>query len=378
MKRRKYLQAYRNKIIIISYKILKNSVICAQEHQEHQEHQEQPGRIQGRNEKDMHGEKLKKAGILILTSFMLLTYPCYAAEASVFGGSTEEASEEGDPDHHPEPPPAEDTKSEGQGTLSPPSEAAGESVFGSGQASEAVPDEELSALLSDLAFPSSNGSWSAYVCNLEKNTEGSINEHRMQAASLIKLFIMGAVYENYDSLTAQYGKDVVDNNLHVMIIVSDNDAANTLTGYLGGGDSTAGMNAVNDYCSRNGYTNTHMGRLLLHSNELDDNYTSPADCGRFLKKVYDGWMEGDANSCAMFDHLAAQERRNKIPAQMPEGVSVANKTGELADVENDAGIIYNTVNDLVIVFMSENLSEAGAAQSTISALSRQIYDYYQQ
>lgn len=375
MKRRKYLQAYRNKIIIISYKISKNSVICAQEHQEHQE---QPGRIQGRNEKDMHGEKLKKAGILILTSFMLLTYPCYAAEASVFGGSTEEASEEGDPDHHPEPPPAEDTKSEGQGTLSPPSEAAGESVFGSGQASEAVPDEELSALLSDLAFPSSNGSWSAYVCNLEKNTEGSINEHRMQAASLIKLFIMGAVYENYDSLTAQYGKDVVDNNLHVMIIVSDNDAANTLTGYLGGGDSTAGMNAVNDYCSRNGYTNTHMGRLLLHSNELDDNYTSPADCGRFLKKVYDGWMEGDANSCAMFDHLAAQERRNKIPAQMPEGVSVANKTGELADVENDAGIIYNTVNDLVIVFMSENLSEAGAAQSTISALSRQIYDYYQQ
>ena len=372
MKRRKYLQAYRNKIIIISYKILKNSVICSRNNRE------KPDRIWGRNEKDMHGEKLKKTGILILTSFMLLTYPCYAAEASVFGGSTEEASEEGDPDHHPEPPPAEGTISEGQGTLSPPSEAAGESVFGSGQVSEAVPDEELSVLLSNLAFPSSNGSWSAYVCNLEKNTEGSINEHRMQAASLIKLFIMGAVYENYDSLSAQYGKDILDNNLHEMIIVSDNDAANTLTEYLGGGDSTAGMNAVNDYCSRNGYTNTHIGRLLLHSNEFDDNYTSPADCGRFLKKVYDGWMEGDANACAMFDHLAAQERRNKIPAQMPEGVSVANKTGELADVENDAGIIYNTVNDLVIVFMSENLSEPGAAQSTISALSRQIYDYYQQ
>lgn len=33
MKRRKYLQAYRNKIIIISYKILKNSVICSEEQQ---------------------------------------------------------------------------------------------------------------------------------------------------------------------------------------------------------------------------------------------------------------------------------------------------------------------------------------------------------
>ena len=39
--------------------------------------------------------------------------------------------------------------------------------------------------------------------------------------------------------------------------------------------------------------------------------------------------------------LAAQTRRNKIPAQMPSGVSIANKTGELSDVENDAGIIYN-------------------------------------
>lgn len=323
----------------------------------------------------MHDVKLKKAGILIISSFLILTQPCYAAESSVFGGSAAESTEEGDPDHHPEPPPEETAASENQGMLSAPS---GEGVFASGQGTDAVPDEELSALLSSLPFPSSNGSWSAYVCNLEKNTEGSINEHRMQAASLIKLFIMGAVYENYDSLTAQYGKDSVDSNLHVMIIVSDNDAANTLTGYLGNGDSTAGMNVVNDYCTRNGYTNTHMGRLLLHSNEFDDNYTSSADCGRFLKKVYDGWMDGDANACTMFDHLAAQERRNKIPAQMPQGVSIANKTGELADVENDAGIIYNTDNDLVIVFMSENLSEAGSAQNTISALSRQIYDYYQQ
>ena len=78
----------------------------------------------------------------------------------------------------------------------------------------------------------------------------------------------------------------------------------------------------------------------------------------------------------MFELLAGQQRRNKIPAQMPAGVSVANKTGELSNVENDAGIIYNTSNDVVIVFMSEGLGEAGAAQSSISSLSRQIYDYY--
>lgn len=285
--------------------------------------------------------------------------------------------EKEDPDHHPEPPPGEEyADAETEGSLSPSSGSS--SIFGGNQGGEAATDEALSELLSSLPFPSGNGNWSAYVCDLEENTEGMINEHRMQAASLIKLYIMGAVYENYDSLAAQYGRENLDANLRAMITVSDNDAANALTGYLGGGDSSAGMQAVNDYCSMNGYMNTHMGRLLLQSNQYDDNYTSAADCGHFLKMVYDGWMEGNDRESAMFELLAAQQRRNKIPAQMPSGVSVANKTGELADVENDAGIIYYSDNDLVIVFMSENLSQAGAAQTTIASLSRQIYDYYQQ
>lgn len=292
-----------------------------------------------------------------------------------------EEEEKEDPDHHPEPPPGEEAAAleasgETEGALSPPSGTS--SIFGGSHSTEAAADEALSGLLSSLPFPSGNGSWSAYVCNLEENTEGMINEHRMQAASLIKLYIMGAVYENYESLAGRYGQEALDANLRSMITVSDNDAANALTGYLGGGNSSAGMQAVNDYCSRNSYMNTHMGRLLLQSNELDDNYTSAADCGHFLKMVYDGWMEGNDKESAMFELLSAQQRRNKIPAQMPAGVSVANKTGELADVENDAGIIYYSDNDLVIVFMSENLSQAGAAQSTIASLSRQIYDYYQQ
>ncbi len=44
-------------------------------------------------------------------------------------------------------------------------------------------------------LPTDNGTWSVYVCNLAKNTEGAINDQQMQAASLIKLYIMGAVYE---------------------------------------------------------------------------------------------------------------------------------------------------------------------------------------
>ena len=297
------------------------------------------------------------------------------SQCSRYPGETQTTEES---DHHPEPAPDETaTVQEGQGTLSPPSESEGGSVFGSSASSEtAGTDEKLQSVLSSLALPSGNGTWSVYVCDLEKNTEGAIQDARMQAASLIKLYIMGAVYENYDSIVGQYGQSSVDSNLNSMITVSDNDAANTLVSYLGGGDSSAGMNVVNNFCSDKGYSSTHMGRLLLASNQYDDNYTSVSDCGHFLKEVYDGNQQSDAHAQAEFALLAAQSRRNKIPAQMPSGVSVANKTGELSDVENDAGIIYNDLNDLIIVFMSENVPQPGAAQSTIASLSRQIYDSY--
>lgn len=317
--------------------------------------------------------------ISCITLAVATTQPCYAAEEQhVSEHSEEHARTAEDPDHHAEPAPEETASiQEGQGILSPPSESEGGSIFGSSASSEtAGTDEKLQGVLSNLALPAGNGTWSVYVCDLVNNTEGAIQDARMQAASLIKLYIMGAVYENYDSIIAQYGQSSVDSNLYSMITVSDNDAANTLVSYLGGGDSSAGMTVVNDFCSEKGYSSTHMGRLLLASNQYDDNYTSVSDCGHFLKEVYEGSKESDAHAQAEFDLLAAQTRRNKIPAQMPAGVSIANKTGELSDVENDAGIIYNSSNDLIIVFMSENVLQPGTAQSTIASLSRQIYDSY--
>ena len=298
----------------------------------------------------------------------------------------ENSEPQGDPDHHPEPAPEEEIQNgTGDGALSPPSDASSGSVFGGTQSSGAVTDEALSGLLSSLAFPTNNGSWSAYVCNISANTEGSVNEHRMQAASLIKLYIMGAVYEDYDSLSSKYSKDQLDNALNSMITVSDNDAANTLVNYLGGGVDAAGMARVNKFCQDHGYTSTSMGRLLLADNSKGDNYTSAKDCGKFLKTIYqiDKGTATDNNDTLagaeyMYRLLKMQTRKNKIPAQMPSEVKVANKTGELDHVENDVGIIYDTAKgiDLVVCFMSQDLNDTSAAQNTIAQDSRAIYGYY--
>lgn len=301
--------------------------------------------------------------LIPLLSLSLLVTPAYSSHAA------ENAEAAG-------------TSVEGQGMLSPSSSSeSSESVFngsGAGTSSEPVTDEKLETILKQVQsqLPTENGTWAVFISDLVNGTEGNLNDQKMQAASLIKLYIMGAVYENYDQITGQYGRDSVDSNLYSMITVSDNDAANTLTTYLGGGDSAAGMQAVNSFCQAHGYDQTHMGRMLLTSNENDDNYTSVGDCGHLLQEIYKQDTSGYTHATDMFNLLKAQTRCSKIPAQLPEGVKTANKTGELDNVENDAGIIYDSKNDVVIVFMSQNLSSAGSAQNTIATLSRTIYDYY--
>ena len=101
--------------------------------------------------------------------------------------------------------------------------------------------------------------------------------------------------------------------------------------------------------------------------------------GGFLYQSNAGTAESTlAHTDAMYSLLKMQQRRNKIPANLPDGVKVANKTGELDDVENDAGIIYNTAKniDLVVCFMSQDLTDSSEAQAVIAQDSRLIYGYY--
>ena len=278
---------------------------------------------------------------------------------------------------------AEEKKAKGKKTEEKETETESAAVTGKKKDTKAKTDADMEKLMAQLKsrLPKDNGKWSVYVCNLATGVSSSTGSKRMQAASLIKLYIMGAVYENYDKITKKNSKEQVDILLHDMIAASDNDAANTLTEYLGDGDPEAGMKAVTAYCEEHGYKDSHMGRLLLHSNEFDDNYTSVQDCGMFLTRVYNTSkrsLSGMPGAKEMYELLKGQTRKNKIPAKLPEGVHVANKTGELADVENDAGIIYDTEKntDLVVCFMSEELKAAGNAQETIGELAQFIYSYY--
>lgn len=295
--------------------------------------------------------------LIPLLSLSLLVTPAYSSHAA----ENTEAAE---------------TSVEGQGMLSPSSSSeSSESVFngsGAGTSSEPVTDEKLETILKQVQsqLPAENGTWAVFISDLVNGTEGSLNDQKMQAASLIKLYIMGAVYENYDQITGQYGRDSVDSNLYSMITVSDNDAANELTRMLGGGEETAGMEQVNVYCQEKGYKDSSMGRMLLADSTLGENYTSAEDCGNFLFDVCQG---RHPHAEQMLNLLKQQQRTGKIPAGIPEGVETGNKTGELADVENDAAIVWADETPYILCVMADQLTDTQAAREKIVALSSEIY-----
>lgn len=191
-----------------------------------------------------------------------------------------------------------------------------------------------------------------------------VNNQSMQAASLIKLFVAGCIYETIDDPSPY------ESQISIMISASDNTACNSLVTMLGGGDAQAGMAAVNEYCMRNGFAETSMGRLMLQPNDQGDNYTSVQDCGNFLMRIYNGGLAGSAQ---ILQYMKQQERRGKIPAGVPSGVETANKTGELDFVENDAAIIFHPSGAYILCVMSQDLSDAYTSRVFINSLSEKVY-----
>ena len=206
--------------------------------------------------------------------------------------------------------------------------------------------------LTAAPLESTGASVSVYAENLSDGARASINSSQMPEQ------------EVYAGETEEL--------LRLMITVSDNDAANELVRKLGFGDASAGMEVVNEFCRLHGFADTHMGRLLLAPNDMDDNYTSVNDCGKFLREMNGNVLVGSEK---LLDLMRQQERTGKIPAGVPENIETANKTGELSDVENDAAIIFGENGAYTVCVMMSGLSDTSAARSVIREISAQIYEY---
>ena len=86
-----------------------------------------------------------------------------------------------------------------------------------------------------------------------------------------------------------------------------------------------------------------------------------------------------APSCRlMIEIMSRQEWREKIPAGLPDGLFVANKTGGVSGTSNDAAIVYTpTGAPMVMVVFWKGLGYEAKAQAdgAIAAIAAQLYEH---
>jgi len=96
-----------------------------------------------------------------------------------------------------------------------------------------------------------------------------------------------------------------------------------------------------------------------------------------LRPIEEGTAFSVELSARMLEILHDQEFRSGIPAGVPDGARVANKTGEISTVAHDAAIVYLPQRrPYAVVVLTEWKAGAGTGRSdTIARISRAVYEH---
>jgi beta-lactamase class A len=161
-----------------------------------------------------------------------------------------------------------------------------------------------------------------------------------------------------------------------MIQVSDNTAANMLMGHFG-------ITAINDVGLEAGLQQTHLQRKFLDWYAIvkhEDNVSTPADMAHLLYLIETGAHEGTRTIVSsphcrrMIEIMLGQTDRDAIPAALPAGTQVANKTGEIEGTRNDVAVIAPFGElPLILAIMTKDAYDYTASYGAIHAITRMVY-----
>jgi len=86
---------------------------------------------------------------------------------------------------------------------------------------------------------------------------------------------------------------------------------------------------------------------------------------------------GSTEACEeMVEILSQQKFRNKIPAGLPEGLKIANKTGSITRIDHDAAIVFpDGRKPYLLVVLTRGISDHKKAEELITKLSQFVYQY---
>src|SRR2546426_3077326 len=201
------------------------------------------------------------------------------------------------------------------------------------------------------------------------------------AASLYKLGILAEAERRVDAGELHYNDTVViqdeditedgsfedagteltlDEALEAMITVSDNGTALALWHILGGAN-------IDSTLQKAGVNNFHVA-----FDDTEDNWATPHAIGTFFTLLAKRQLISAGASDRMLARLERQQINDRLPAQLPPGVVIAHKTGNLGGVMHDAGIIYTKTGPRVVVAMTWDAPDEDAL-NFISSLGSLVY-----
>ena len=215
--------------------------------------------------------------------------------------------------------------------------------------------------------------YAVYIAYPQKSqTPFMYNPRKMRSASMIKVFIMATAMEEVkDGVLSLNQPMIIEAHNKVggagilagyatgtrltlqevmtdMIIHSDNTATNMMIDLLG-------MDTINDYIHEKGYTDTILQRKMMDFNGRE-NYTSARDLGNFFLNLYNLQVVNSTYDQLMLEILKNQHDTECLNTACPDKV-IAHKTGALAGLFDDGGIIFGGKNgDTVLIMMTENFT----------------------
>lgn len=227
------------------------------------------------------------------------------------------------------------------------------------------------------AYTPGMGTYSAYVSRIGNDSEIVFNEQPQRAASTIKIFIMLTAYSkakanelDLSSTHRLYEDEKVGGTgiirdmpggseltlrelVRLMIVESDNTAANIMIDELGGFES------INEMINKMGCYNTTLNRKMMDTAALEsgvDNYTSVKDLGIIMKKLYMNTLISEEYDNEMLGILSNNTDHSKLPYSVPAEADIFNKTGTYSTygVENDVAIISNENGAFVVAVMTQD------------------------
>lgn len=158
-----------------------------------------------------------------------------------------------------------------------------------------------------------------------------------------------------------------------MIVTSSNLATNLLVDLVG-------IDAIRASLDELGVTGVELRRGVeddaAFKKDLNNEVTARGMIS-VLRPIEEGTAFSVELSARMLEILHEQEFRSGIPAGVPDGVKVANKTGEISTVAHDAAIVYpeNQLPYAVVVLTEWKPGGQGGRSDLIKRISGTVYDH---